>query len=116
MVPVEAVTPPELLASTRQNNGASGFSAVRNGYWVTSSTVSTDGAKSVESRPMRSRYVMGSANPGIDPALQAKSGVIETSVGGSGARGVTPSAKTAAALTSGRPQPEVESGAARLDA
>ena len=75
--------------------------------------VSTSGFASVLSRPTRRWYVTGIANAGSVPALHEKAGVTVVSgpALGSGASAVTPAGNTAAAATSGRPQPNVVSGA-----
>src|SRR2546422_10907881 len=59
---------------------------------------------------------MGSAKPGTSFALQSNVGVTDASTGRVGPSGVTPVGNVAAAVTSGRPQPRAESGAARLEA
>src|SRR5437667_388620 len=53
-------------------------------------------------------------NAGGPAAVPGKGGVTARSLGGSGARGMTPLGKVAAAATSGRPQPRIESGVSRL--
>src|SRR6266513_4416581 len=80
------------------------------------STVSISGAASRLSRATRSRYETGGANGGTVPAVNEKVGVIDVRgpVSGIGASATMPSVNTAAAATSGRPQPLIVSGLTRL--
>src|SRR6267378_4414143 len=106
ITPLVAVSPLAAVASTRQNNlPVLNACGVANVCAVVS--LSTIGAASVLSRPIRRRYVTGIANAGTVPTVHENAGVIVVNgpAAGSGAVAVTPPGKTAAAATSGRPQP-----------
>ena len=106
ITPLVAVSPLAAVASTRQNSDP-----VLNAWGVANvcavMSLSTIGVASALSRPMRRRYVTGVAKTGTVPTVHENVGVIVVSgpAAGSGAVTVTPPGKTAAAVTSGRPQP-----------
>src|SRR5436309_2037565 len=106
ITPLVAVSPLAAVASTCQNNfpvlSACGVAKV-----CAVVRRSTNGAASVVSRLIRRRYVTGIANAGTVPTVHENVGVIVVNgpAAGNGAVAVTPPGKTAAAATSGRPQP-----------
>src|SRR6266550_1299720 len=106
ITPLVPVSPLAAVASTRQK-ALPVLSARRTATVSVVSTVSTMGATSVLSRLTRRRYLTGVAVAGTVPTVHANVGVIDVSgpADGSGAVAVTPPGKTAAAATSGRPQP-----------
>src|SRR5882672_12945105 len=63
---------------------------------------------------MRNWYVTGDADEGTLPTFHVNVGVTDDRGPVTGAIGMTPIGKVAAAVTSGRPQPRSESGAARF--
>src|SRR5882762_4527611 len=113
ITPLVPVSPLAAVASTRQNR----FPALSAWEFTNVCAVvsrSTMGVASDASRPIRSRNVTGVANDGTVPTVHTNVGVIVANgpAAGNGPSGVTPFGKTAAAATSGRPQPEIVSGAA----
>src|SRR5579859_53749 len=106
MRPLVAVSPVAAVASTRQKN-APDFSAIAGESVSAVSTVSRIGDARVLSLLTRSRYRTGSAELGTVPTVHENVGeiVVKVPADGSGVVTVTPAGNTAAAATSGRPQP-----------